>query len=194
MIICLGPVCVPIYALLPFLAAVFYKVKEAILAWWGGDAAAAAASGASGNCEGGVCTLNGTAPDAHEGGLSGTRSELEWPFSTSKVAEVESEERWQELVRLSQQGRTLVVKFTATWCKPCHAIQPHFEGLAKDCNPKGNEVAFVTVDTDELDDVAAECSVSAMPTFLVFKSGNKVAEVLGAREQALTDIIRLHCK
>lgn len=43
---------------------------------------------------------------------------------------------------------------------------------------------------DELPDVAQELSVRAMPTFLLFKDGEKVGEVVGANPNALESAIK----
>lgn len=47
---------------------------------------------------------------------------------------------------------------------------------------------FLKVDVDRLNTLAAQCSVSAMPTFHYYMGGKKVAEVVGARE----DMIKKH--
>lgn len=39
---------------------------------------------------------------------------------------------------------------------------------------------FIKVDVDDLSDVAADYSIRAMPTFLLFKDGKQIAEVVGA--------------
>lgn len=41
------------------------------------------------------------------------------------------------------------------------------------------------IDVDEVPDVAQELGIRAMPTFLIFKDGEKVQEVVGANPQAL---------
>ena len=69
--------------------------------------------------------------------------------------------------------------FTASWCGPCKMIGPYFEELAG----KFPGVVFVKVDVDDLDDVAAECGISAMPTFQLYSNGVKVEE-LTARTRA----------
>mmetsp|Transcript_76071 Transcript_76071/g.114534 ORF Transcript_76071/g.114534 Transcript_76071/m.114534 type:complete len:105 (+) Transcript_76071:48-362(+) len=73
-------------------------------------------------------------------------------------------------------GKLVIVDFFATWCGPCKRIAPEIETLA------GEEtgVVFMKIDVDELETVAAKYEVSAMPTFLFFKNGAKVAEVVGA--------------
>ena len=49
------------------------------------------------------------------------------------------------------------------------------------------------LDVDELDEVAAECSVSMMPTFSVFVDGSTVGTVTGANEGKLEHLVRQHC-
>jgi thioredoxin 1 len=70
----------------------------------------------------------------------------------------------------------LLVDFTASWCGPCKMIGPYFEELAA----KYPGVVFVKVDVDDLDDVALECGISAMPTFQLYSNGVKVEELTGA--------------
>jgi thioredoxin 1 len=44
---------------------------------------------------------------------------------------------------------------------------------------------FYKIDVDEVPDVAQELGIRAMPTFLLFKDGEKVGEVVGANPKAL---------
>lgn len=44
---------------------------------------------------------------------------------------------------------------------------------------------FIKVDVDDVPDVAQEIGVRAMPTFIIFKNGEKVEEVVGANPTAL---------
>ena len=47
------------------------------------------------------------------------------------------------------------------------------------------DVTFVKVDVDELDDVAASCGISAMPTFQLYSNGVMVKEMCGADKAKL---------
>ena len=47
------------------------------------------------------------------------------------------------------------------------------------------QAKFYKIDVDEVPDVAQELSVRAMPTFFLFKNGEKIAEVVGANPNAL---------
>ena len=44
---------------------------------------------------------------------------------------------------------------------------------------------FIKLDVDEVPEVAQELGIRAMPTFLIFKNGEKVGEVVGANPPAL---------
>lgn len=44
---------------------------------------------------------------------------------------------------------------------------------------------FYKLDIDEVPDIAQELGIRAMPTFLIFKDGEKVGEVVGANQEAL---------
>jgi thioredoxin 1 len=46
-------------------------------------------------------------------------------------------------------------------------------------------VEFGKVDVDDVEDVAAECKISAMPTFQFYRDGKIVKEIQGADEAGL---------
>jgi thioredoxin 1 len=54
------------------------------------------------------------------------------------------------------------------------------------------EAHFVKVDVDAVPDVAQELGIRAMPTFLLFKNGEKVETVVGANPPALEAAIKKH--
>ena len=49
---------------------------------------------------------------------------------------------------------------------------------------------FYKIDVDEVPDVAQELGIRAMPTFVLFKNGEKVGEVVGANPKALEAAIQ----
>jgi thioredoxin 1 len=79
----------------------------------------------------------------------------------------------------------------ATWCGPCKMIAPKIAQMSTEDKYK-DAVDFYKLDVDEVSDVAAELEIRAMPTFLVFKNGEKVEEVVGANEKAIRAALDKH--
>lgn len=79
----------------------------------------------------------------------------------------------------------MVVDCMATWCGPCKVIAP---AIVKMSNAHQN-ARFYKLDVDEVPDVAQDLGVRAMPTFVVFKDGEKVGEVVGANQKALEALV-----
>ena len=70
-------------------------------------------------------------------------------------------------------GKLVVIDFFATWCGPCKMISPKIEAMAGEMS----NVVFIKVDVDEAEDVAQEYNISAMPTFVFLKNGQKVKDL-----------------
>lgn len=85
----------------------------------------------------------------------------------------------------TSKSKLVVIDFTASWCGPCRFIAPIFEKMAAE-NP---EAEFVKVDVDDAEDVAAACSIQAMPTFHFYKGGVKVDEMMGADQATLQNLV-----
>lgn len=73
----------------------------------------------------------------------------------------------------------------ATWCGPCKVIAPEIVKMSE----KFSAARFYKLDVDEVPDLAQELGVRAMPTFMVFKNGEKVGEVVGANQKALQALV-----
>ncbi|KAM0265137.1 hypothetical protein ACHAQJ_000290 [Trichoderma viride] len=55
-----------------------------------------------------------------------------------------------------------------------------------------DKVHFVKFDVDELPELSQELGIRAMPTFLFFKNGEKVDEMIGANPPLLLQTLRKH--
>ncbi|KAL9321310.1 hypothetical protein ACSQ67_013149 [Phaseolus vulgaris] len=100
----------------------------------------------------------------------------------SKVVVIDSLQSWDFYVtQASNQNSPVVVHFTASWCIPSVAMAPVFEELASSYQ----DLLFLTVDVDEVKEVASKMDVKAMPTFLLLKNGAVVDKVVGANPEEI---------
>ncbi|KAJ3249077.1 Thioredoxin domain-containing protein 2 [Chytriomyces hyalinus] len=93
-----------------------------------------------------------------------------------------------EFTRYINGSKLTVVDFTATWCGPCKAVAPRFEALAgkfPNCN-------FIKVDVDDQKAISTAHGVRAMPTFMLFKNGKKLDEVVGADIAKVERLVNTH--
>lgn len=104
----------------------------------------------------------------------------------SKVKEVKSFSEFQELTQKS----ALFVDFYADWCGPCKMISPEFNKLAE--IHSSPTVDFIKVNVDELMEVAQQEHIRAMPTFIAYKAGSRVGEVVGADLAGLKTLVETH--
>ena len=91
------------------------------------------------------------------------------------VTEITTEAQLDQLIAAN---KLVVIDFYADWCGPCKAFAPTFHTLA-DATPG---VAFVKVNVDNLEEVAARFEISAMPTFVFLKDGKEHKKQIGAKE------------
>lgn len=96
------------------------------------------------------------------------------------VEHIDNLERWEE-VFTSRKNSTLIVKFTAEWCKPCKKIQPAYVMLAGKYESK---CKFITldIDGDDCDVLSSKMSVAMMPTFICLKEGAEIGRLSGGND------------
>ena len=74
------------------------------------------------------------------------------------------------------KNKLLLVDFWAEWCGPCKSMHPVFTRMAK----KYDHVRFARVNVDNSQDIAARFNVQSIPTFIMFKNGENVQQMVGA--------------
>ncbi|KIV93989.1 thioredoxin [Exophiala mesophila] len=106
------------------------------------------------------------------------------PAKKYGVNPIHSKSSFNTSVVSAPAERLVVLDCFATWCGPCKVIAPEVAKFSESEEFK-DKVDFYKVDVDEVPDVAQELGVRAMPTFMLFKGGEKVGEVVGADKRAL---------
>ncbi len=75
----------------------------------------------------------------------------------------------------------VLVDFGAEWCMPCVMIAPTIEELAAEFDGR---VKIGRMDTDTSRDTAMRYGISAIPTLILFKSGEMVNKFVGLQQKA----------
>lgn len=77
--------------------------------------------------------------------------------------------------------RPVIVEYWATWCPPCRMLAPVLEEIAQE---HADAVDVVKLNTDENPRTAQKYGVLAVPTMNVFRGGEVVKQLLGARTKS----------
>jgi thioredoxin 1 len=85
-----------------------------------------------------------------------------------------------------QSDKPVLVDFWAEWCAPCRKVNPLLEEIA---NELGDKVQIVKLDIDANPDVTRTYQVMSVPTLTMFKGGQPVNSLIGARPKG--DLVRL---
>jgi thioredoxin 1 len=72
----------------------------------------------------------------------------------------------------------VLVEFTADWCPPCRQMKPVLSALAVE---EGDRLKVVQLDVDTNPETTNAYKVLSMPTFMVFRGGEPVKSMVGAR-------------
>ncbi|XP_063962318.1 thioredoxin 1-like [Lytechinus pictus] len=99
------------------------------------------------------------------------------------MGEVKLIESMEDCASFLENNSLAVIDFFAEWCGPCKMIAPKVKDLAL----AFASVKFGKVNVDDAEEVAQKYDVSAMPTFILFKDGQKFDTIVGANEAKLKE-------
>ena len=86
-----------------------------------------------------------------------------------------TDQNFQDIISGDQP---VLVDFWAEWCGPCRLVAPHLEALATE-HPDRLTVAKLNI--DENPQSPATYGVMSIPTLILFKNGEEVRRIVGAR-------------
>ncbi len=108
-------------------------------------------------------------------------------MATEKVTVITKNNFEEEVLK---SDKTVLVDFWAPWCGPCRAVGPIVDELASEYDGRA-KVSKLNVDDEG--EIAAKFRVMSIPTLMIFKNGDVVEKVIGARSKSeLASLIDKH--
>ncbi len=83
-------------------------------------------------------------------------------------------ENFAEIILNGSHKQPVLVDFWAPWCQPCQLLMPILTQLAEDYQGK---FILAKINTEEMQEIAAQFGIRSIPALKLFKDGNVVGEI-----------------
>ena len=112
----------------------------------------------------------------------------------SRIVTCHTEEEYAKVFRKAGEKDLVLVEFVAGWSTSSKNMAPYLNTLAR--SPEYKKVHFVRVDMEALRSVAEKANVKALPTYQLYRNGEKLEEMSGAMPAKLVAMLktRLHSR
>lgn len=94
-----------------------------------------------------------------------------------KIINLTKENFSQEVLN---SDKLVLVDFWAQWCGPCRMVSPIIDELSEDYSER---IKVGKINVDEQGELSAQYRVMSIPTIMLFKGGQMVDKVVGARSK-----------
>jgi len=127
-----------------------------------------------------------TGASTPEGGGAPVTASVDAAADSAGLLELDATTFWP-FIKETAGDALVVVDFFTTWCGPCKLMMPKLAAMSA---ARGGKMVAVKFECNAANkDVGKEVGIKSVPTFQLYKSGEKVATMTGAKPDELEKLI-----
>lgn len=94
------------------------------------------------------------------------------------IHSIQNQDQFTNLTTAEAGDRLIAIYFHTSWAEPCKVMNEVIKALSDE--PSNKDILFLSVDADEQSDISELFEVSAVPYFVLVRSGTILKEISGA--------------